>query len=177
MKHLLSLMVTTAIIGVASAGYAADVKADMKFNAKENGGYESQGSSSHTTAAGTVKTSDRDIDVDVDADGNVSKTVKTESVSDAKGLMNKQKSTNEVTTEKNADGSYKKEAVSTHSDADGTNIKTETDSKVDMDAHGNALTTTTVKKTVDPKGLMNATTETAKIKMKNGVVIEKTTDK
>ncbi len=177
MKHILALLATTAIIGVSSAAFAVDANVKSDFEAKSNGGYKTTTSTENTTATGTVKAADKKVDVDVDSDGTVTKTVKSKAVNDPKGLMNKQKHTSEMKTEKNADGTYVRKESDEKTDAAGTDMSVDSKTKVETDANGNVNTTTTLEKEVDPKGLFNSHTTETKIKMKNGKVVEQKTDK
>lgn len=101
---LFTVMAATAI-ALATPALAADstslevkhsVKKDTDGNVKES--YEK----TKIDAAGTKTESKVDAQVDVDKSGNVEKTVKTEEVTDPKGLMNKTKvTTKEVTKNHN----------------------------------------------------------------------------
>ncbi|HEY1096353.1 MAG TPA: hypothetical protein VGF14_03845 [Alphaproteobacteria bacterium] len=176
MKNIAKLLATTAIIALSSAAYANDATVKTEFDAKKNGGYEASSSSSKTSASGTVNAADKKVDVDVDADGATSKTIKTESVKDPKGLWNKQKSTTKTEIDADKDGNLDRSVTKVKKNADGTNVKSTTDTKVDVDEDGNYVTTTEIEKKTDPKGLFNSRTDKATVKVRNGQVIERTTD-
>lgn len=174
MKNIFTLLATTAVIGLTAPAFAADVSSDnkVKFEAKDNGGYESESVSKSVTARGTVKTTDKSVDMDIDSDGKASKTVKTKTVSDPDGLMNRSEKDVKVEIEDKANGGVEKTEVSHETNADGTNIKSETDTDVDVDSDGNVNATVKTEKVVDPEGLMNKTKVKTETKMRNGVVIE-----
>ena len=175
-KTILSLLSTTAIIGFASAGYAADDSVKTKFKGSDNGGYEASSSAEHTTKAGTTIKSDKEVDVDIDDDGTVTKKTTSESKTDAKGLMNTKKNVTEVETKKKADGDYTRDTTTKHVNDDGTNVSTDAETAVDVKDNGDVETKTTIEKKVDPKGLFNSTKEKSEIKMINGKVVEKKID-
>lgn len=170
MKHYAILAATL----LASTANAADQSAVVKSNIdyKSNGGYESNRTAERTTASGTKQTTESKVNVDVDSAGRIDKTVKTEAVTDPKGLLNKQKDTSESQVEEKVRGGYKQVTTRKHTDADGTNIVYKTTTDVDVDAAGNVTTTAKTEKTVDPKGLMNSTTTTSKSTSVNGKVVD-----
>ncbi len=175
MKNIFTLLATTAAIGLmAPAAFAADVSSDnnVKFEAKDNGGYESESTSKSVTAGGTVKTTDKSVDLDINSDGKASKTVKTKTVSDPDGLMNRSEKDVKVEIEDKANGGVEKKEVSDQTNADGTNVRSETKTDVDVDSDGNVNSTVKTEKVVDPEGLMNKTKVKTETKMRNGVVIE-----
>ena len=176
MKNITAILVATAAMGLATSAYAADesAQAKSKVEYKKNGGYESTRSADHTTAGGTTHTSESNVSVDVDSQGRIDKEVKSESVTDPKGLMNKKKDTSETEIEEKARGGYKQTTTRKHTDAEGTNTTYKTVTDVDVDADGNVTSTATTEKTVDPKGLMNETTSKSKTKTVNGQVVEQT---
>jgi hypothetical protein len=176
MKNFFALLAVTTAMGLVQPAYAIDANAKVKYESKANGGYESK-SSSETNANGVATTRDKHIDVDVDADGTTTKNIVSETVNDAKGLLNKQKVTTEVETKKDAAGNYVRKVNAVKKDAAGSNIGSTTKTDVNVDANGNVETETKVEKTIDPKGLFNTTEETATIKLRNGKVIEKTVEK
>lgn len=175
-KTLLALLSTTAMIGFASAGYAADNSVETDYKSTGNGGYEASSSAQRTTSAGTKVTSDKKIDVEVDDDGTISKTTKSESKADAKGLFNTKKGVTEVETKKKADGDYTRKTTVKNVKDNGTNTSAKTETEVNVKDNGDVETNTTVEKKTDPKGLFNSTTEKSKVKMINGKVVEKKVD-
>ena len=174
MKNLFTLLATTAIVGLMAPAYAADVSADSKvtFEAKDNGGYESEASSKAVTAGGTIKTTEKSVDVDIDADGKVNKTVETKAVTDPEGLMNRSETTTATELDEKSDGGLDKKVTTEEEKADGTNVTTETKTDVDVDSKGNVEKTVKTEKTVDPEGMLNKMRETTEVKVKNGVVVE-----
>lgn len=176
MKNVLTLLAATAAVGLASSAFAADESAQVKSKVdyKKNGGYEATRSSEHTTGNTTHATESK-VDLSVDSDGKAEKTIKAESSTDPKGLMNKKKDTSETKIEEKERGGYKQTTTRKHSDKDGTSttVKATTDTNVDKD--GNVKTTAETEKTVDPKGLLNETTTKTKVKAENGKVVESTT--
>ena len=177
MKTMFALLATTAALGLAASSYAADKSAQdkSKVEYKKDGGYESTRSSEHTNTSGTAYTSESKVDVDVDSQGRVDKTVKTESTTDPKGLLNKKDSTSETQIEEKARGGFKQTTTRKHTDAEGTNTTYKTVTDVDVDSDGKATSTATTEKTVNPKGLLNETSTKSKTKAVNGRVVEKTT--
>ena len=175
MNTTLKILLATAAVGLAMPAYAAEESTAVKsiVEYKKDGGYESTRSTEKTTAEGTTQTSESSVDVDVDSKGHVDKTVKTETVTDPKGLLNKEKDVSETKIDEKERGGYKQTTIRKSKDADGTNITFKTVTDVDVDSSGNVTTTATTTKTVDPKGLMNETTTKTKTKTINGKVVEK----
>ena len=174
MKNTFALLSATTMLTLSVSSFAADetIKNNSKIEAKKNGGYESTRSSEQVTSDGTTHSSESKVDVDVDSRGRVDKTVKTVSITDPKGLMNKKKDTAETEIEEKAYGGYKQTTTRKQTDADGTDITYKTVTDVDIDSSGNVTTTATTEKTVNPKGLMNESKTTTKTKTVNGRVIE-----
>jgi opacity protein-like surface antigen len=174
MKNIFTLLATTAAISLMAPAYAADVSSDskVKFEAKDNGGYQSESTSKSVTAGGTVKTIDKSLDMDIDSDGKASKTVKTKTVSDPDGLMNRSEKDVEVEIEEKANGGVEKTEVSEETNSDGTNVTTESNTDVDVDSDGTVNATVKTEKIIDPDGLMNKTKVNTETKMRNGVVVE-----
>ena len=172
MKNTLSILLSTAAIAVASSAFAADAEVKSKVEYKKNGGYETTRDVDSTNASGTKVTSNSDVDVSVDSKGLIERTDKSESKSDAKGLMNAKKTKTKTHYEEKADGGYDAESKTTSTNAAGANVTSKTTKDVDVDARGNVSATDTVKKTVDPKGLLNSKTSTDKVKTVNGTVVD-----
>ncbi len=174
MKNMVAILTATAVMALVAPAYAATESAQNKSKVeyKDNGGYESTRTSEHTTPGGTKHTSESKVDVDVDSDGKIDKTVKTESVTDPKGLMNKETDTAKTEIKEKERGGYVQTTVSKSTDADGTNVTIKATTDVDVDADGNVTTTAKSEKTVDPKGLMNKKTTSSMTKSVNGHVVE-----
>ncbi|MEI7668882.1 MAG: hypothetical protein WCJ33_02220 [Pseudomonadota bacterium] len=169
------LILTTTALTIASPLYASDSEAvKSKVEYKKDGGYEASRTSEQTTTSGTTNTSNDSTNVDIDSKGYTEKTVKSETTSDPKGMMNKEKDNSETKVEEKARGGYKQTTIRKHVDASGTNTTYKTMTDVDVDANGNVTTTATTEKTTDPKGMMNETTTKTKTKSINGKVIEDT---
>jgi hypothetical protein len=118
-----------------------------------------------------VKTSKTKIKVK-DSNGYVTEDQNMENVTDPPGLGNKQKSSQQVTTEEKPNGGYQKTIKTNETNAKGTNVSTTDETDVKVDENGNVTTTKTDEKTVDPKGLMNKQVTKKKVKMLNGKVVE-----
>lgn len=174
MKHLIVIAAATAAIGFTSSAYAAEEAAQVKskIEYKKDGGYEASRTSEQTTARGTELSSERNVNVGVDSKGRIDKTVKSESSSDPKGLMNKKKDVSESKIEEKDRGGYKQVTTRKHRDAEGTDTTYKTTTDVDVDARGNVATTATTEKVTDPKGLLNEKTTSSKVKTVNGRVVE-----
>lgn len=175
MKNMFAVLAATAAVGLASSSYAADETAQdkAKMEYKKNGGYVATRSSEHSTDD-TTRSSDSKVDVDVDSNGNVEKTIKSESTTDPKGMMNKKKDTSKTEIEEKANGGYKQTTVRKHTDANGTDTYYKTVTDVEVDNDGNVTSTATSEKTNDPKGWWNETKTTSKTKTVNGRVVEHT---
>jgi len=174
MKTTLALLSATAVLALSGASLAADetVKGESKVEYKEDGGYESTRSSKHVTPEGTTHATETEVDVDVDSSGRASKTVKTEAVTDPKGLMNKKKDTSKTEIEEKPRGGYVQTTLSKHTEADGTDVTIKTVTDVDVDTSGNITTTAKSERVVDPKGWLNETKTTSTTKTVNGRVVE-----
>lgn len=174
MKKLFALLAATAAVSLAVSAHAASESAEVKskMEYKRDGGYEASRSSEQTTPSGTDISSESKVDVDVDSDGLVSKTIKSESKTDPKGFGNRKVDNSKTVFEEKDRGGYKQTTVRTHKDADGTNVKFETITDVDVDSAGNVTTSAKTEKTVDPKGLFNSKTTTSKVKTVNGKVVD-----
>jgi len=178
MKNMLTFLAATAAVSLAAPAYAADESAQSKTNAeyKKDGGYESKHTAEHTTPDGTTHSSGSKVEVNVDDKGLIDKTVKTESTTDPKGLLNTQKDTSETEIKEKDRGGYEQTTIRKHTDPTGTNITYKTTTVIDVDDNGNVTTTATTEKTVDPQGLLNKKTSTDKTKSINGVVVEQKKD-
>lgn len=174
MKHQLASLAILSAALLASPAFAAQEAAETKSTVefKDNGGYESTKSSGEKLLDGTIRKTDSKVDVSVDSDGKVDKTVKTETVTDPAGLMNKKADTATTDIEEKERGGYKETTTNRHTDRVGTETTTKTVTDVDVDAAGNVTEKVKVKKTVDPKGLMNKKSSTVETKTENGKVIE-----
>lgn len=178
MKRIIAVLAATTALSLVNPAFAASESAEgkTKVDYKSNGGYEATRSAEQTSADGTKHKSDATVDVDVDSKGKTSKTVKAESVTDAKGLGNKKADAAKTTYEDKDRGGYKQTTTRKHADANGTDTTYVTTTDVDVDSDGNVTTTAKTEKTVDPKGLMNKKTTAAKTKTVNGKVVEQTKD-
>lgn len=175
-KNTLAILSATTMLTMGAAAFAADevAKGETKVEYKDDGGYKSTQSSEHVNADGTKTSSEAKVDVDVDKDGQVEKTVKTESTTDPKGLLNAKKDTSKAEVEEKDRGGYKQTVTREHKDSDGTNVKEKSTTDVSVDREGNVTETTKNEKVVDPKGLMNKEKSVSKTKSVNGRVVEET---
>jgi hypothetical protein len=175
MKHVLSALLASSAMSFAVGAYAADASSEVKATVdhKKNGGYEAKESVSTTTGVGTDVKATRSVDVDVDSKGRVDKKVKVEKATDPKGLMNAKKSAIESEYEEKSDGGYEKKTTESSTDHEGSDVTAKSSTDVDVDSDGNVTSTSKVKKTVDPKGLLNSQTRTTTVKKVNGTVVEK----
>lgn len=176
MKRTLSILSTTALVALSTVAYANDAVVKSEFEATKNGGYEAVKDVERRAADGARERINAKTKLKVDADGNSVREYKEEAVKDGKGWFNKQKESVKGEVKKDVDGNYQRQVEKRSINPDGANVKTDTKTKVEVDRHGNAETTTEIKKTTDPKGLFNSRTETSKVKMRNGRVIEQTRD-
>ena len=156
MKNMIALLAATTALSLTSAAYAADETVKSKT----------------TTNDGTVISSEKSTDVDVDSNGLVDKTVKSETTTDAKGLMNKKVDNSKTEFKEKKNGGYEQTTTAKHTDAEGTNVILKTTTDVDVDDSGNVTTAAKTEKTVDPKGLMNSKTASTKTKTVNGKTVE-----
>lgn len=178
MKYILTFLAAFFALGLTTA-HAEDAKGPnnkTEYTTKDNGGYKVESKSKLTTEAGTDKSGSRTVDVDIDDDGSISKTVKSESVSDPEGLMNKVTSEAKTKIKEDEDGDTMMKETSDKTDADGTNVKTKTESDTKVDANGNIRATVETKKIVDPKGLLNKEETTTTTKTVNGRIVEQEKD-
>lgn len=170
MRYAQFVGMMTAMTLASTMAVAESPNNTTEYEARDNGGYHVNSKSDLTTQGGTVKTGDHTVDVKVDDDGRVTKNIKTESSQDAKGLMNEKNQTKEVEYKEKKDGGYVEKTITNQRNADGTNVKSEVKTDVEIRDDGSRETTTTRTKTTDPKGLMNKTTE--KTKTVNGRVVD-----
>jgi len=177
MKKILLALAATTAIGLTANAYAADstAQADTKVDYKKNGGYDASSTAEQTNADGTKKVAKKSADVNVDSKGNLDETVKSETSSDAKGLMNAKKDTAKTTYKDKSNGGYKKTTTKAHVDHAGTDTKTENSTDVDVDSNGKTTEVDKTTNTTDPKGLMNKTSTTTKVKKVDGQVVEEKT--
>ena len=106
MRYLSLMLVTASAMAFSVSAYAADEKFEskVKIEKKDDGSYKETSKTSNTDAAGTTMSAERKVDVDVDSDGTMDKTVKTQVVTDPKGLMNKETEKTKDTEKLKADG-------------------------------------------------------------------------
>lgn len=99
MKKAIFTSFAALAVAFASQGHAAEESYDSKssMTKNDNGGYERKFEEKSTDAAGTLRKNETTTDVDVDDNGGRETTIKSKSVEDPKGLMNK----TTVETEKN----------------------------------------------------------------------------
>lgn len=127
----------------------------VQFEAKEDGGYESSAVTETVSETGTkekIKTVEK---VDISPDGHVVGTVKTDTITNPKGLMNETYKQEEAKNKINPDGSAELDAHSKSVDKTGTAVDStlKTVSKINED--GTTRTTSNLKTTIDPKGMLN----------------------
>ncbi len=177
MKKSLALLATITAFSLIHSAYAADPSADTQtsMQQKANGGYEANTTSEQTGADGAKITNDKKVDLSVDSNGKTTKTIKKNSTA-SKGALHKSadKSVSEYKDKDN--GGFKKTKTVTHTNTDGTNVKEKSTADVDVDSKGNVTSTEKSEKTVDPQGLMNATTTTSTTKSVNGTVTNQETN-
>ncbi len=171
------LLATAALLVQTSAGYAAEEKYESTTTVEKDndGNYQRKDVTTKTDVAGNTESLEKKVDVGVDNNGNYKKTVKTKSVSDPKGLLNKH--VVEITdSHKIKDGKVE----STHEKkVDGKNVlgekdKYKTDTKVSEDANGNYDEKTTVTNT-DPNGTKITYEKKAVVDVKADGSIDKST--
>ncbi len=173
MKNMITLITVAAIAGMPTQSHAAsEASSKAKVDYKDDGGYEAKRSSETTDAVGTNVSKDSQVDVDVDSRGMIKKTVKSETTTDPKGIMNQKEDDGKSVFEEKANGGYKQTTTRKHTDRNGTNVTYKTVTDVDVDDLGNVTTTAKTEKTLDPKGLFNSKTTTSTTKSVNGQVVE-----
>ncbi len=173
MRNTLGALVATTAIGIASLAYADDATAtNTTIENKANGGYEATTKSSETTPNGTDKSSTGTESVDVDSKGNIDKTIKTESVTDPKGMWNKKTDNSESSIQEKSNGGYTQTTIRKHTDRSGTDTYYKTVTDVSVDSDGNVTSVATSEKTTKPKGWFNKTEASSKTKTVNGTVTE-----
>lgn len=89
----LVLVAVIAVLSVATFAYATDyVSGKTKTEVKEDkdGDYVKKTSSESEDADGTKTSIESEVEVDVDDDGDYKKTIESKTVTDPKGLMNKE---------------------------------------------------------------------------------------
>ncbi|MBI1276032.1 hypothetical protein GC177_08685 [bacterium] len=92
MKAVTTISLAALMFAVASPAIAADketYKAETSIEKDAKGNYEKKVTEKSTDAMGTDVKNEAKTEVDVDRDGSKEVTVKTKSVKDPKGLMNK----------------------------------------------------------------------------------------
>jgi len=174
MKNYLAILAASTMMTLATVSFAADETAESKAKVeyKSDGGYEASRNAEHVTSEGTSNTTRENVDVEVDSKGLTSKTSKSYSVSDPKGLMNKKTDNTKTTLQEKERGGYKQTTTSKHTDADGTNVTLVTITDVDVDTNGNVTAVAKTDKTVDPKGMMNKKTTSSMTRTVNGKVVD-----
>lgn len=87
-------------MALSGTAFAADESYDAETTIKkdDNGGYERTVSEESKDASGTMRSKEVTTEVDVDSDGDKETTIKSKSVEDPKGLMNKTTVETERTT-------------------------------------------------------------------------------
>jgi hypothetical protein len=131
------------------------VNKEINFQAKDNGGYKSSAVTETLTNKGTKEIVKTDEDVNIAKDGQVTGTLKTDTRTNPKGLLNETWKQEEARNEIHPDGTAKLDAHSKSVDKEGTSVdsKLKTVSKVNAD--GTTRTTSNLTTTVDPKGMLN----------------------
>lgn len=174
MKKELLYILSIIALGLNDSAFSADASGEEKFQYKDNGGYEDTQHTEKTTADGTSRTADSKINVDVSSKGLATQTVKTKTVDDPPGVMNRKTDTTTTQTTQKARGGYQEQISHKHTDAAGTNINEKASTDVDVDKSGNVTENTKAERTVNPKGIFNKkTTIATQLKAVNGQVVEK----
>lgn len=175
MRNVIALLAATALASIATGAYADEASASKSdLEQKDNGGYESTSSSESTDANGTTVTTDDKTDVDMDANGNIKKkVVDNEKTIDPKGLWNKKTEKDKTVYEEKKNGGYQQTTIHSYKDRDGESIYYKTVTNVDVDSHGNVITTAKTERTTEPKGWFSSKhTASSESKTVNGVVVE-----
>lgn len=94
-KLLVSLSAISLVLTAPAFAEKETYKSETKVEKDEKGNYEAKSTATSTDAAGTTEKREVKTDVDVDRDGSKETTIKTKTIHDPKGLMNK----NTVATE------------------------------------------------------------------------------
>ena len=124
------------------------------------GNLDSKTTEKATDEAGTTQASTSKKNVDVDANGDTEVSKSSETTTDPVGLGNKSSvKTSEDTTVK-SNGNSDSKATSDSVSASGTADDAVSQKTVKVDANGHKTVKVVHKKSHDPKGLMNKTTET-----------------
>lgn len=91
MKNLTIPSLAALAMAFSGGAIAADERYDAKTTIKQNddGSYERKVSEESKDATGTLRSKEVTTEVDVGADGDKETTIKSKSVEDPKGLMNK----------------------------------------------------------------------------------------
>jgi len=89
MRNLISM--TAIALALSVPAYAADAsyKAETTVKKDDDGDYKATTTEKSTDADGTNSKRTTSVEVDADKDGNYDRTVKTKTVNDPEGLMNK----------------------------------------------------------------------------------------
>jgi hypothetical protein len=182
------LLVSTAFLAISATAFAADketYQADTKIEKDSDGNYTETNKTVKTDVDGTINSSERNLTVAVDAKGNIDKSRTTKHVTDPKGLGNKHVTTtkdtettkygqvtsthaktvngksvegSETNSQSDSQGNYEQMDITTKTDAAGTTTKVVKETDVKVSANGDTDKSTSTKKMVDPKGLLNKTT-------------------
>jgi hypothetical protein len=167
-----TLLVTATILLVAPAALAAEPmqQDNAQVNYKDDGGYTAEKSADQVDTNGVKHKADSKTVVDYDSNGNMKRTVTT--TDKVKNGMHSKENSSATEFKQTNDGGYDKTTTTEHTNTDGTNLKSTSNTHASVDAKGNDVTVTKTQNTVDPPGLMNKTTTTNTTKTVNGVVVE-----
>jgi len=104
---LLASVVTLTLGGVAMAAEKTSYESKTNVERDSKGNYNEETKTEKTNTAGTTTTTKEKVEVDVHANGDVDNTVKTEKITDPKGLMNKRSTKITNTQDVKHDGATK----------------------------------------------------------------------
>jgi len=182
MKFRIATFTATALFALFTAiganAQSSNTQNTVEYN--KDGGYNAKTSSETKTPEGTNKLTEDEVKVKVDAEGFVKKTETVTQTTDPKGLGNKSENKSEVTEQEKANGGFSKTVKSKSTDSSGTTTIVDESENTVVDENGNVTATSSAKKTVDPKGLLNKKTVVdikKKKKIVNGVVVEEEVQK
>ncbi len=93
MTKTFALLASVAALAFTAPAFAADDSAEAKVKVEhdKDGGYTKSSEAEKTDMNGTTTSAESKTKLAVDSDGDTKKTVRTERVTDPKGLFNKQK--------------------------------------------------------------------------------------
>jgi hypothetical protein len=109
MKTRIFLLSTVAAFTVASSAFAAEktsYESKTSVDSDSKGNYNEESKTKKTNSAGSMTHKEK-VRVDVHSNGDVENTVRTENISDPKGLMNKRSTKVTDTQDVKHDGSSK----------------------------------------------------------------------